>query len=304
MKTRVAMIIPYFGQWPEWMDLYLYSCSRNPKVDFLFFTDCPIPVTVYSNTLFTTISFKEYCEHVSHVLDINFRPMRAYKLCDLKVFYGLIHAGNIKDYDFWAFGDVDLIFGNLDLVINDKNLSKYNLITTHSYHVGGHFTVVRRESLYTSLCLQIPSWQKLLSDTKNYSIDEGIWSALAYPQLKNVARVFRYLVRPLFHIQYFTYLTWANKLFCNRFTHILYREYYTTPNPLPSQCWTFQPLDNKVLRYDGLELPYLHLIGWRKCEYALPDGLYWNKGIYKLPINWKPTSGKLIFISHNGIWEG
>ena len=36
MQAKIAMIVPYFGKWPEWMDLYLYSCSKNPQVDFLF----------------------------------------------------------------------------------------------------------------------------------------------------------------------------------------------------------------------------------------------------------------------------
>lgn len=40
---RVAIIIPYFGKWPVWMDFYLYTCSRQQNVDFLFFTDCGIP---------------------------------------------------------------------------------------------------------------------------------------------------------------------------------------------------------------------------------------------------------------------
>lgn len=44
---RVAIIIPYFGKWPVWMDFYLYTCSRQQNVDFLFFTDCGIPKTVY-----------------------------------------------------------------------------------------------------------------------------------------------------------------------------------------------------------------------------------------------------------------
>lgn len=51
MQAKIAMIVPYFGKWPEWMDLYLYSCSKNPQVDFLFFTDCLVPATVYPNTL-------------------------------------------------------------------------------------------------------------------------------------------------------------------------------------------------------------------------------------------------------------
>lgn len=37
--NQIAFIIPYFGKWPEWMDLYLYSCSRQKNIDFIFYTN-------------------------------------------------------------------------------------------------------------------------------------------------------------------------------------------------------------------------------------------------------------------------
>lgn len=70
----VVQIIPYFGRWPEYFDLYLYSCSRNPMIKFIFYTDCPIPKNVYKNTDFRSISYKDYCEFVGKKLGISFTP--------------------------------------------------------------------------------------------------------------------------------------------------------------------------------------------------------------------------------------
>ena len=39
--------------------------------------------------------------------------MSPYKLCDFKPSYGLIFEDYIKDYDYWAHSDPDLIFGNI-----------------------------------------------------------------------------------------------------------------------------------------------------------------------------------------------
>lgn len=45
LRYKIAIIIPYFGKFPEWIDLFLYSCSRNAKlsegieVNWLIFTD-------------------------------------------------------------------------------------------------------------------------------------------------------------------------------------------------------------------------------------------------------------------------
>lgn len=42
---KAAIIIPYFGKFPEWFNLYLYSCKKNPEVDFIFYTDCSLENT-------------------------------------------------------------------------------------------------------------------------------------------------------------------------------------------------------------------------------------------------------------------
>lgn len=45
LRYKIAIIIPYFGKFPEWIDLFLYSYSQNAKlseeieVDWLIFTD-------------------------------------------------------------------------------------------------------------------------------------------------------------------------------------------------------------------------------------------------------------------------
>lgn len=113
MNNKIAFIIPYFGRWPEWMPLYLYSCSRQKGIDFLFFTDCERPGRTYPNTRFFPISFADYCQKVSSALAIGFRPSSPYKLCDLKPFYGLIHREELSGYDWWGFGDMDVVYGSI-----------------------------------------------------------------------------------------------------------------------------------------------------------------------------------------------
>ncbi|WP_367891969.1 DUF6625 family protein [Paraprevotella clara] len=44
---------------------------------------------MYSNIIFHQITFDSYCHNVHVKLSIDFNPKVAYKLCDLKAFYGL-----------------------------------------------------------------------------------------------------------------------------------------------------------------------------------------------------------------------
>lgn len=124
MNTKIALVVAYFGKFPEWMDLYLYSCSKNPFIDFIFYTDCEIPQRTYTNTIFHNISSNDYCDFVSKRLQIDFHPSHSYKLCDLKPFYGIIHEKDLDKYDWWGFGDIDLVYGDLSILINSRNLKK------------------------------------------------------------------------------------------------------------------------------------------------------------------------------------
>lgn len=175
------MIIPFFGKWPEWIDLYLYSCSKNSFIDFLFYTDCKIPKKVYANTIFIEVSFSVYCERVSNILNIDFHPNAPYKLCDLKPFYGVIHENELRNYDWWGFGDMDLVYGDLKSFINEKNMKCHDLLTTHVDRVAGHFTIIRKSSKYNNICLQLHNWQAMLQSDKNYGIDENSFSKVVRP---------------------------------------------------------------------------------------------------------------------------
>lgn len=57
---KKLIIIPYFGKFSNYFDLYLYSISRNEDIDFLFFTDADVAsYPSYRNIRFVKMSWKE-----------------------------------------------------------------------------------------------------------------------------------------------------------------------------------------------------------------------------------------------------
>ena len=80
----LRLIIPYFGEWPAWFQLYLQSCAANLTIDWLFFTDCTPPTHAPPNVRFECISLRGYAKLVSRRLHIRLRPESAYKLCDIR----------------------------------------------------------------------------------------------------------------------------------------------------------------------------------------------------------------------------
>lgn len=249
--NKAALIIPYFGQWPEWIELYLYSCSKQKGIDFIFYTDCELPHVIYSNTFFHEISFADYCTFVSKRLSIQFHPQNAYKLCDLKVFYGIIHQQDLRNYEWWGFGDIDLIYGNLSLLVNESNMTKYDLLTTHVDRIAGHFTIMRKQSRYTKLCLAISCWKEKLSDIKNYGLDENDFTRMAMPlKYKIIGQLYYHCINRFTHPDSKHY--WFHKLekmLCVWKSNMLMREFFTTFKPKPGLSCVYN------LSTSGIECP-------------------------------------------------
>lgn len=298
---KIAVIIPYFGRFPEWIDLFLYSCSLNYKIsedifiDWLIFTDNQLPKKIYLNTKFHQLSFEEYCKKVSNKLSINFTPSTPYKLCDLKPFYGVIHENELKEYSYWGFGDLDLCYGNLEMLLNHKLLNRYDLITTHADRIAGHFTIVKKESKYTKLCLDIHEWKTRLLDEKVLGLDELDLTMLLRPFMKNWLRLYRYLGKP-FKLGIYDFMYFPN-IIHNLFSKSFIKEFHTSPLPKDSEKWFFNIDNNKILNPFGKEIPYLHFLFFKKTPFwETPN--YWKPGFYQIKENFfsgNKISGQIVF---------
>ena len=276
--AKVAQIIPYFGKWPEWIDLYLYSCGRNQMMDFIFYTDCPLPTKVYPNTIFHSVSKDEYCKMVGVALGVEYKFKDPYKLTDLKPFMGLVHRKELARYEFWSFGDLDLCYGDLSMLVNDRNLAKYDVITSHSYHIAGHFTLVRNIEKLNTLCLRINDWAERLNDETHYSFDEGEFSGYIYPRMRYVRAFYEKILKPLRVVGFFPWLEFANpKVNPGQ----LFSEFYTSPAPKQGEKWTYDTSSGKITDPKGRELPYLHFLFFKKTKWLETEN-YWREGYYKL----------------------
>lgn len=291
---KVAQIIPYFGKWPEWIELYFYSCGKNPMVDFIFYTDCPLPQHQYKNTIFHQCSYNEYCNLISERLKIDFHCSQPYKLTDLKPFIGAIHEPELKKYDFWGMGDLDLVYGNLGMIINDANLDKYNVITTHNYHIAGHCCFCRNNEYYRNLCFKIKNWKEKLQNENPLALDEGEWSQLVCPFLNKIRRIHKYIFKP-FNIHYFKVLDILNPILHPR---IYLHEYWTSPHPQKQKNWTYYRESSKITDPSKQELPYLHFLFFKKTQWLDKD-LFWENNFYQLSNN--IDLYKKIIINHNSI---
>lgn len=194
-NNSIAIIIPYFGEWPEWIDLYFYSCSKNIMIDWFFITDCSFPGQTAPNLHFNFYTFKDYCAMVSQKLTIQFIPQSPYKLCDLKPFYGFLHSDLINNYTFWGFGDIDIIWGDISKYYQLDLFDRHEVFSTHADRLSGHLAIFRNIPKYNELAFQIKDWRIKMESSKYFALDENDFSHLIYPESRYIKKIYSKIIR-------------------------------------------------------------------------------------------------------------
>ncbi len=301
---KIAILIPYFGKWPEWINLYLFSCGRNKDVDWFFFTDCPVPRDVGENLHFYEMSFQDYCENVSNKLEIDFRPENPYKLCGLRPFYGYIHQELIEGYDFWGWGDVDVIWGDIKSFYPDELLGKYDVFSTQADRLSGHLTIIRNERKYVDLAFRIKDWQEKLLSDRLWALDEVDYARLLYPQSWYIQKFYARIIRKIFNwrdawVIYNKLLPVLNACFFIKKRKLFFKEQYTTPILYndglifkhDSDSWIYK--DGKMWNAKNKrEYIYLHFMIFKKNIFRTDH--FWDKGCNKIADGYDLDKGFLI----------
>lgn len=176
--NTILIIIPYFGKFPEWSDLFFETLKRNCTIDFVFFTDCDTSNYNFPNVIFNKMTFKEYITLVNKKIDVVFNPANPYKICDIRPLFGEIHYDIIKNYDFFGWTDMDLLFGDIRSFYTDDILKKYNVLSTHKIRISGHFALFKNNYKNRNKYKYVYKWKEAIENPKFVGIDEhGITNA-------------------------------------------------------------------------------------------------------------------------------
>jgi hypothetical protein len=170
----ILILYPYFGKLPEWFDLFHETLLRNADVDFLFFTDVEFDRYTAPNVQHRSMSLSDYAQLCSQKLGINVVLENSYKICDLRPFFGRIHANEIKGYDFYGYGDIDLLFGDIRSFYSSQILNRYDVLSTHPDMLSGHFCLFRNSEFNRTLSFNIiEDFEEKFFSAQNFGLDEA-----------------------------------------------------------------------------------------------------------------------------------
>ena len=236
VKHKIAILIPYFGEWPQWMDFFIESCRANRTIDWILIGDSAPPANKAPNVRYVTTKFDQYRELLSERLKTKVRADDPYKLCDIRPALPFVHADLLRGYDFAGFGDLDVIYGDIRAFYGPELLDRYDLLSTHPDRVSGHLCLMRNVPEMVSAYERAPGWKQAVGGAQHCGFDE----------------------RGLFN--YFRGRGLLGRLRTQ--LHGFFGEAYSTPGPTEHMRWFWKggTLTNEF--YPHHPFMYLHFMSW------------------------------------------
>lgn len=142
--TKKLLIMPYFGDMPEWIDKY----------------EAPIGYDLLIDT-----NLERFKQRVKDKLGIDC-PITygSPKVWDYRCTFGVLYEEELKNYDFWGHTDFDCVYGDVAKWMTDELLETYDVISNHQTYVCGCWTLYRNKPEVNNLFRKHPYWQDFMTE--------------------------------------------------------------------------------------------------------------------------------------------
>lgn len=129
ITKKVSLILPYYGVFPKYFDVWVSGAEKNTWIDFYIITDNKDAIKYCrGNVHVVDMPFAEIKRRIEKVSNKQICLKQPYKLCDYKPTYRAIFNDLIQDSEFWGYIDPDVVIGDLSLIINDDTMSRFDMI--------------------------------------------------------------------------------------------------------------------------------------------------------------------------------
>ena len=168
---KIALVMPYYGVLPPYFSFFLRSLEGK-GLDVLFFSDLAVEKCP-SNFKPIKMPFDEFKRLAVEKLGVPVRLDTPRRLCDFKPMYGVLFAEELKGYDYWAFGDCDVMYGRrFDAWIEKVVAGDYEVATVQQDFVAGPFTLVKNCEKCNRFFEKAAGWRDILLQPKTMAFDE------------------------------------------------------------------------------------------------------------------------------------
>lgn len=170
MTNRIALLFPYFGSLPNTFEYWLNTIAPNQRFDIFIFTDRVVNCS-FPNIKVVRMTFDDFADTVQQNFTTEIKLKTPYKICDYRPMFGEIFRRELTAYEFWGYGDLDVIWGNLDTFITDGILEKYDRISQFG-HLSIYRNCERMNTLYRQTINGEKPYLNAIKSEKNVTFDE------------------------------------------------------------------------------------------------------------------------------------
>lgn len=169
--NKCVLILPYFGEFNNYFDIFLKTCEYNKSYNWIIVTDNVKPYKYPNNVKIIHMTLNELKILIEKKMGFDICLKTPYKLCDYKPAYGFIFEKYIEDYEYWGHCDCDLLFGNLEKLLTpilDKGFNKI--------FAAGHLTIYKNnfDNNRVFMCSynEVQLYRDAFTTDKIYVLDE------------------------------------------------------------------------------------------------------------------------------------
>ncbi len=163
---RVKLLSAWFGPKPPWYSLFVEQMKRFQMVDW----ECVPPFdgphseqADWMNKLVTE-RLGVACRKGAGVDDNS--------VCDLRPAYGEIFADKYEGYDWWGWCDLDMLFGDMDKLLQWICLPEVNVVTFKREYLSGCLTLLRNTP-FLKRVYRLGRYWEVFGDTRYHCWDES-----------------------------------------------------------------------------------------------------------------------------------
>lgn len=189
MKSKkCGIVLPYFGKFGNYFQLFLNSCKKNKEYDWLIFTDDMTKYEYPDNVKVIPFTLERVRQLAENKIGMKVSLESPYKLCDFKPTYGLVFEDYLTEYQYWGHCDCDLIFGDLNAFLMPLFNEEYDKI-----FASGHLTLYKNTEencrIFMTDYKGEAIYREALQSNRIYVFDEDCIGKMN-PNGKNVHSIF------------------------------------------------------------------------------------------------------------------
>lgn len=152
MKLRKIFIVPWFGEYPDYMNQWIANMEYLKPLGYDYLLVC---------------SLNKFEQRVREKLGIEPHILSGTgKAWDYRPALGILFEDEIKGYDYWGHTDFDCVYGKIDEFMPDHELVKLDIWSNHHCYCSGPWTLYKNNKYINNLFKNCPDWKERMSEYK------------------------------------------------------------------------------------------------------------------------------------------